>query len=280
MTLHPHSIGPVPEETARIAHAACPKGNPYLHMRDLLGTLYDDQLFADLFPPQGQPALAPWRLALITVMQFAEGLSDRQAAEAVRIRIDWKYALNLELSHPGFDFSVLCEFRARLLVGHAEQLLFETMLDQFKTHGLLKARGQQRTDSTHILAAIRTLNRLECVGETMRHALEALAVVAPAWLLQQVRPEWKERYEQRIQEYRLPASKPERQALAETIGTDGFSLTSGSRRCGNSRLDARDSCCGNSASGLDPTVLCPGWSGSVAQQRGLASSRRAFSSTP
>jgi len=98
------------------------------------------------------------------------------------------------------------------------------MLDQFKTHGLLKARGHQRTDSTHILAAIRILNRLECVGETMRHALEALAVVAPAWLLQQVRPEWKERYEHRIQEYRLPASKADRQALAETIGTDGFSL--------------------------------------------------------
>src|SRR5215472_6846356 len=224
MTLHPHSIGPVPEETARIAHAACPKGNPYLQMRDLLGTIYDDQLFAALFPPQGQPALAPWRLALVSIMQFAEGLSDRQAAEAVRIRIDWKYALNLELSHPGFDFSVLSEFRARLLAGHGEQLLFETMLEQFKTHGLLKARGHQRTDSTHVLAAIRTLNRLECVGETMRHALEALAVVAPAWLLEQVRPEWKERYEHRIQEYRLPASKADRQALAETIGADGFSL--------------------------------------------------------
>jgi len=77
----------------------------------------------------------------------------------VRIRIDWKYALNLELSHPGFDFSVLCEFRARVLAGHAEQLLFETMLDQFKTHGLLKARGHQRTDSTHILV----LTQLCCI---------------------------------------------------------------------------------------------------------------------
>ena len=99
------------------------------------------------------------------------------------MRIDWKYALNLELSHPGIDVSVLSEFRACLLAGHAEQLLFETMLDQFKTQGLLKVRGHQRTDSTHILAAIRILTRLECVGETMRHALESLAVVAPAWLL-------------------------------------------------------------------------------------------------
>jgi transposase len=224
MTLHPHAIGPVPEETARVAHAACPKGNPYLHMRDLLGTLYDDQQFAALFPSQGQPAFAPWRLALVTIMQFAEGLSDRQAAEAVRVRLDWKYAINLELTDPGFDFSILCEFRTRLLTKGAEQLLFETMLAQFKTQGLLKSRGRQRTDSTHILAAIRTLNRLECVGETMRHALESLAVVAPAWLLQQVRPEWKERYEHRIQEYRLPESKAERQALAETIGADGFAL--------------------------------------------------------
>ena len=212
MSLHPQAIGPVPEETARVARAACPKGNPYLAMRDLLGSLYEDQHFAALFPVQGQPALAPWRLALVTIMQFAQGLSDRQAAEAVRVRLDWKYAINLELTDPGFDFSVLCEFRTRLLTRGAEQVLFETMLDHFKARGLLKVRGQQRTDSTHVLAAIRTLNRLECVGETMRHALESLAVVAPAWLLQQVRPEWKERYEQRIQEYRLPASKADRQA--------------------------------------------------------------------
>jgi transposase len=207
MTVHPQAIGPVPEETARVARAACPKGNPYLAMRDLLGPLYEDEHFAALFPPQGQPALAPWRLALVTIMQFAEGLSDRQAAEAVRVRLDWKYAITLELTDPGFDFSVLCEFRARLLAKGAEHLLFETMLDHFKARGLLKARGQHRTDSTHVLAAIRTLNRLECVGETMRHALESLAVVAPVWLLQQARPEWKERSEHRIQEYRLPESQ-------------------------------------------------------------------------
>ena len=226
MTLHPQAVGPVPEETARVARAACPKGNPYLAMRDLLGPLYEDQHFAALFPLQGQPAFAPWRLALVTIMQFAEGLSDRQAAEAVRVRLDWKYALNLELSDPGFDFSILCEFRARLLSRGAEQLLLETMLQHFKARGLLKARGQQRTDSTHVLAAIRTLNRLECVGETMRHALESLAVVAPTWLLEHAHSEWKERYEHRIQEYRLPASKPERVALAETIGADGFTLLS------------------------------------------------------
>jgi transposase len=106
MSLKPEGINPVPEETARIAHAAYPKGNVFMHMRDELGTIYEDESFAPLFSPTGQPAEAPWRLALVTIMQFAEGLSDRQAADAVRGRIDWKYALGLELTDPGFDASV------------------------------------------------------------------------------------------------------------------------------------------------------------------------------
>jgi transposase len=152
MTLHPQAIGPVPEETARVARAACPTGNPYLAMRDLLGPLYEDRQFAALFPPQGQPAFAPWLLALVTIMQFAEGLSDRQAAEAVRVRLDWKYALNLELTDPGFDCSILCEFRARLLTRGAEHLLLETMLEHFKARGLVTARGQRSNARTRPLS--------------------------------------------------------------------------------------------------------------------------------
>ena len=106
MSLHPSTIPPVPQETARVAHAVFPKGNRYLQMRDVLGAIYSDELFADLYPSHGQPAEAPWRLALVTVFQFQEGLSDRQAAEAVRARIDWKYALSLELTDTGFDASV------------------------------------------------------------------------------------------------------------------------------------------------------------------------------
>jgi transposase len=123
MSLHPEPIEPVPEETARVARAAFPRGNPYLRLRDTLGSIYTDADFADLFPRRGQSAEAPWRLALVTVLQFAEGLSDRQAAEAVRSRIDWKYALGLALTDPGFDFSVLSEFRVRLITGAAEQRL-------------------------------------------------------------------------------------------------------------------------------------------------------------
>jgi len=165
MSLHPQAIDPVPAETARIAKLAFPKGNRYLTLRDEIGTLYTDQDFTDLFSGYGQTAIAPWRLALICILQFIEDLADRQAAEAVRSRMDWKYALGLELSDPGFDFSVLSEFRARLIERQAEQKLLDKMLAQFKAQGWLKDRGKQRTDSTHVLAATRFLNRLELIGK-------------------------------------------------------------------------------------------------------------------
>ena len=117
MSLRPQPIGSIPEQTARVAHAAFPKGHPYLTLRDHLGTIFQDEDFAALFPAWGYPGLPPWRLALVTIMQFRENLADRQAAEAVRARIDWKYLLGLDLTDPGFDFSVLSEFRDRLLAG-------------------------------------------------------------------------------------------------------------------------------------------------------------------
>src|SRR5690348_2594586 len=128
MTLQPQHTFSIPEETARVARAAYPKGNVYMQMRDALGPIYQDESFAHLFPHNGRPVEAPWRLALITIMQFAEELPDREAADAVRGRIDWKYALGLELSDSGFDASVLCEFRKRLVQGGAEQLLLDSML--------------------------------------------------------------------------------------------------------------------------------------------------------
>ena len=224
MSLQPQIFDPIPAETIRVAQAAFPNPSLYMRMRDEFGSLYTDEDFETLFPRRGQPAEDLARLALVTIMQFVEGLSDRQAADAVRSRIDWKYALALELTDAGFDASVLCEFRARLIAGHVENLLFETLLDHLRQHGLLKPRGRQRTDSTHVLAAIRTLNRLECVGETVRHALNTLAVVAPDWLQAWVPSEWFERYARRFEEYRLPPGRPERYALAESLGADGFQL--------------------------------------------------------
>jgi transposase len=192
--------------------------------RDQLGTFFEDGQFVALFPRRGQPAEAPWRLALVTVMQFAENLSDRQAADAVRARIDWKYALGLELEDAGFDYSVLSQFRDRLLAGGQEQHLFEQMLVSFQQAGLLKAGGQQRSDSTHILASIRELNRLELVGEALRSALNALAAVVPTWLQAWVPADWFERYGIPITAYRLPKAQEERAAWALGVGQDGFQL--------------------------------------------------------
>lgn len=224
MTLRPAPIGPVPDETARVARAAFPKGSRYLQMRDALGAIFADADFAALYPTRGRPVEAPWRLALVTVMQFAEGLSDRQAAEAVRARIDWKYALGLDLTDPGFDFSVLSAFRARLIAGSAEHLLLDRLLAACAERGLLKARGRQRTDSTHVLGALRVLSRLECVAETMRVTLEALAVEAPGWTRTHVPTAWRERYGRRVEEYRLPKGQAERQAFVATVGDDGLAL--------------------------------------------------------
>lgn len=224
MSLHPRPLFEVPEETARIAHAAFPKGNIYIRMREQLGVFFTDKQFTSLFSKRGQPAFSPWRLALISIMQFVEDLSDRQAADAVRGRIDWKYLLGLELEDSGFDYSLLSEFRQRLVDGGLEQQLLDTMLAVLAQHKLLKERGQQRTDSTHIVAAVRNLNRLETIGETMRASLNTLAAVAPDWLQQIAPVAWYDRYETRIEEWRLPRQKQEREAWVKAVGQDGLYL--------------------------------------------------------
>lgn len=224
MSLTPSIIEPVPAQTVQVARAAFPKGNLYLSMRDELGTLFEDQDFAELFSRRGYPAFTPWRLALITIMQFLENLSDRQAAEAVRSRIDWKYLLGLELTDSGFDYSVLSGFRSRLVVGEKQTLLLERLLERFREKKLLKVRGHQRTDSTHVLAAIRVMNRLELVTETMRAALNEVAVFAPEWLAKAALPEWLTRYATRAEQSRMPRTDPAREDYARQVGEDGFYL--------------------------------------------------------
>lgn len=224
MSLHPEDPTSLPEETRRVARAAFPKGTLCLDIADALGPIYQDSQFAGLFPQLGQPAAAPAMLALATVLQYLEGLSDRQAADAVRGRIDWKYALRLSLTDPGFDHTVLSEFRSRLIEGKAEQQLLDTLLDRLRDLGLVKPRGRQRTDSTHVLAAVRGLNRLERVGETLRAALNEVAVMAPAWLQDLAPTQWYERYASRVENYRLPKTDAARQDQTATIGGDGGAL--------------------------------------------------------
>jgi transposase len=224
MSLRPTLSGDVPASTVTVARAAFPRGNPYLLLRDRLGTIFTDAQFAPLFAPCGQPAECPWRLALVTLLQFAENLSDRRAAEAVRSRIDWKYLLGLELTDAGFDASVLSEFRSRLVAGGAEEHLLDTLLALCREQKLLSARGRQRTDSTHVLGAVRSLNRLECVTETLRATLNALASAAPEWLRMHADPAWVERYDSRASDYDVPQGEAKRRARAEQIGRDGHRL--------------------------------------------------------
>ena len=222
--LRPRKVWDVPEETVRVAKACFPKGNRYLTLRDELGVIYRDEAFADLFVWRGQPAASPGFLAMVTIMQFAEGLTDRQAAEAIGSRIDWKYVLGLDITAPAIHHSILSEYRQRLITGGQEQLLLDVMLDHLKGCGWLKGHRRQRTDSTHMLAVIRGLNRLECVGETMRAVLNDLASVAPDWLLEHVSPDWFDLYGPRFENYRLPQERAEREALQLRIGQDGYHL--------------------------------------------------------
>ena len=222
MSLHPQELGEIPPMTVEVAKLSFPAGNIYMRMRDQLGVFYSDSDFRSLFSSKGKPAFSPWRLALITVMQYVEGLTDRQAADAVRGRIDWKYALGLELKDSGFNFSLLSDFRGRLIEGGLEQHLFEQMLKLFQEKGWLKTPQKQRTDSTHVLAKIRVLMRVENIGETLRSALNSIAAIAPNWLQQIVPdPEWYSRYGQRFQDNRLPSSKKDRDTVSVIMGMDG-----------------------------------------------------------
>ena len=224
MSMNPQAMGTIPEETMRIARAACPKGTLAMRLRDALGELYQDEQFVELYPVKGQPGYAPWRLAVATVLQYTENLTDRQAANAVRERIDWKYALGLDLCDAGFDYSLLSAFRTRLMEHQGETLLLDRLLEICKQRGWLKEGGKQRTDSTHVLARVRSLSNLECVGETLRAVLEELADLDVDWLVKQISPDWFDRYSHRVENYRLPKSESQRTALAQQIGADGLEV--------------------------------------------------------
>ncbi len=224
MTLRPRPLPPVPAETARIAHASFPKGHPSSRAADELGAVCTDATFAAPFRRRGPPALAPWRLALTTLRQFAEGLSNRQAADAVRARLDREYVLRLALDDAGFAAAAPCALRGRLAAGEAAWRLFEAVLAWARTRQLLRARGQRRTDSTHVLAAVRARNRLEVVGETLRHALDSPAVAAPEWLRPQRRPGWPERDARCLADADPPKGRAAREACAVRVGGDGHAL--------------------------------------------------------
>ena len=195
----------VPELTARVARAANPAGTTAMWVRDRLDGLWDDEDFAGWYPRDGRPGISPAQLATVSVLQFLLDLSDRDAAEAVRCRIDFKYALGLDLDDPGFHFSVLGDFRDRLLEdGRADRLL-DLALARLKEAGLVRERTTQRTDSTHVLAAVRDLTRLELVTEAVRAALEELARTADYTLEGLAGDDWGRRYGRPVRLGKNPA---------------------------------------------------------------------------
>lgn len=224
MSVWPKQTYEIPVTTVRVAKAAFPKGCMTIRIRDELGELFSDEDFAELYAVRGRPGYCPARLTLVVVLQFVEGLTDRQAADAVRGRLDWKYALGLELTDAGFDASVLTEFRGRLAADGQAQRLLSLMLDRLGRRGLLSKGGRQRSDATCVQAAVRELHRLELVAESVRAALEALAAAAPAWLSQWIPGAWYERYGQRASNYRLARTEAARAQLAAVVGLDGVLL--------------------------------------------------------
>jgi transposase len=207
-----------------MARSSSPKGNLAMRIRDELGEVYADARFAGAFGVRGRPGISPGQLMMASVLQFSENLTDRQAAEAVRDRMTWKYALGLELEDPGFDASVLSEFRSRLVAGDLTCLALDALLERLAGLGLVKAGGRQRTDSTHVLGAIRSLNRLELAGEALRAALEALAAAAPGWLAGVIDESWQQAYGARVDDLHLPESQAGRKELMVRYGTDGYFL--------------------------------------------------------
>ncbi|MGA5135502.1 IS1182 family transposase [Streptomyces olivoreticuli] len=208
----------------RIARASNPRGTTAMWVRDRLDELFVDEDFAEWYPADGRKGLSPAWLAMVSVLQYAENLTDRQAAEAVRCRLDWKYCLGLALDDPGFDYSVLSEFRSRMAEGDRADRLLAVLVGRLVAAGLVKRESRLRTDSTHVLAAVRQLNRAELVGETLRAALEDLAVHGETWLAGLVTPRWGDRYGRTVRYDRLPRSKEEVVAYVLQVGDDGMHI--------------------------------------------------------
>src|SRR5580704_5843687 len=194
MCVQPRPWPEVPAETVRVAKRAFRRGSLAIRARDELGAWCQDEAFRGVYGVRGAPGISPAQLAMVTVLQFTENLTDRQAADAVRGRLDWKYCLGLALDDEGFDLSVLSEFRSRLVAGGREAALLEALLARLGELGLVGAGMPQRTDSTHVLGRIRELSRLELAGESVRAALEALAAAAPGWLAAVIDASWQQVY--------------------------------------------------------------------------------------
>ena len=219
MCLKTQSPWPMPEETGRIGKMLLEEKDPYRMIGNQLFEKWQEEEFADLYSREGKPGYSPVILAFVSVFQFMERLADRQAAQALRMRLDWKYALHLPLEDAGFDFSVLSEFRDRVIEGKAEQRVFEKLVEEIQAMGLIKEHGKQRSDSIAMLVKVRRLSRIEMVVETLRLAVVALVAADREWCEEVIPPSWEEKYGERFVRQRY--SEQEWKAYEANIGNDG-----------------------------------------------------------
>lgn len=210
---------PMPPDTAEVGKTILREDSTYRLIGEQIFMKFREEDFADLYSTEGRPAISPVILAFVSVFQFMEKLPDRQAAQAMRMRIDWKYALHLSLDYAGFDFSVLSEFRDRLLKHNAEGRVFDTLVNEFREMGLIKERGKQRSDSIAMLTKVRKLSRLEMVIETLRLAVGAILRIDRKWGEEIIPPSWEERYGERFVMQRY--NEQEWKQYEEQIGPDG-----------------------------------------------------------
>lgn len=213
----------IPADTLQIGQAVLREENVYRQIGERFHAIFpEESVFAPMYKSTGRGAIPPLLAGLVTVFQMLEKVPDRLAAQYVATRLDWKYALHLPLTYPGFHFSDLCTFRQRLLKYKRERALFEGLLRRLKELGLIKRRGTIRTDSTHVLGVVEHLSQLELVAESVRVALRATTELAPEWVGQQVPDAFREAYQERLSEYGL--SEREVQVKLGQAGRDGFWL--------------------------------------------------------
>ena len=225
MSLKVHEPWPMPDEMKAIGEQLLKPESVYRLVGDEIFEAFREADFADLYSLEGKPGISPVILAFVSIFQFLENMPDRATAEAMRMRLDWKYAVHLPVAYVGFDFSVLSEFRDRLLRDKAERRVFDRLLSLFQAKGLIKTRGKQRTDSMAMLSKVRALTRVEMVMETLRLAVGAILNAQRAWGEKILPPSWEERYGERvvIQHY----TKSEWQELKNQVGADGAWLLEG-----------------------------------------------------
>lgn len=224
MSLRREELPPIPEETAALARAVNKKKkNLYINFADKMGSIYETNDFEEAYPTRGQRGINPILLILITIIQFIENLSDREVMDQIRNRVDLKYFLHLPLTHQAYDHSVLSEFRQRLLKLGPTKILLDKLLVTAQENGLVKG-SKQRTDSTHVLAAVRDLNRLELVHETFRMALETCAELQWDWTLKIAKRGWSQKYGHPCFNFRIPKKDKDKADWIAGIGEDGFYL--------------------------------------------------------